>query len=197
MEIALDPSEPAGSPRRRAPCDNGTCCNAAPADAPCSAPAKHPAGRQSDPCGVWLRPMVSADLAAVLAVEQAAYPFPWTETILRDCLRAGYCCLVAERHTVLIGHGIMMMAAEECHILNLCVHPAHQRQGLGRLLLRRLLALGHQHGATTALLEVRVSNQAAIALYRGEGFNEVAIRRNYYPAPHGREDALLMARCLG
>lgn len=143
-----------------------------------------------------LRPMVQADLAAVLQVERAAYPFPWTEGIFRDCLRVGYCCWVAERAEALIGHGVMSAAAGECHILNVCVHPDWQGQRVGRTLLRRLLALGRRHDADTAFLEVRPSNAAALALYRSEGFAEIGRRRGYYPAAKGQEDAILMAKAL-
>ncbi len=150
-----------------------------------------------------LRLMHRDDLPAVIAVEHAAYPYPWTIGIFRDCLRAGYCNLVLEhvsddhyQSIVICGHGIMMLAIDECHILNVCIHPDYQRRGLGRILLRRLLALAQQRQAGMAFLEVRVSNHTAIALYQAEGFNEVGYRRNYYPSVSGREDALLMARVL-
>ncbi|MBB1125360.1 ribosomal protein S18-alanine N-acetyltransferase [Thiospirillum jenense] len=143
------------------------------------------------------------DLPAVIVVEKAAYQHPWSSGIFRDCLRAGYCNLVLEhvsddhyQSIIICGHGIMMLTTDECHILNLCIHPDYQRRGLGRILLRRLLALAQQRHAMTAFLEVRVSNGTAIALYQAEGFNEVGYRRNYYPTLTGREDALVMARAL-
>lgn len=147
-----------------------------------------------------LRVMREEDLERVLAVEVAAYATPWTEGIFRDCLRVRYCCLVAERDGQLLGHAVMSVAVGECHILNLCVHPAHQRQGLGRRLLRRLLALARRQDADTAFLEVRVSNRGAVDLYRSEGFDEIGLRKGYYPVAQGppgrREDAVLMGRAL-
>lgn len=140
--------------------------------------------------------MVREDLAAVMRVEQAAYPFPWTEGIFRDCLRGDYGCWVAERAGELIGHGVMSAAVGECHILNVCVDPDWRGRQLGRTLLRHLLALGRHQGADTAFLEVRPSNEVAIALYRSEGFCEVGRRRGYYPAAGGKEDAIIMARVL-
>jgi ribosomal-protein-alanine N-acetyltransferase len=68
--------------------------------------------------------------------------------------------------------------------------------GLGRRLLRRLLALAHAKGADTAFLEVRKSNTLARALYASEGFCEIGDRRGYYPARNGREDAVVLARAL-
>ena len=147
--------------------------------------------------GVALRPMRHVDISAVMAVETAAYPYPWTEGIFRDCLRVGYCCWVAALRKEIIGHGVMSVAAGECHILNLCIHPDWQGRRLGRKLLRRLLAIARSHGADTAFLEVRASNHGAIALYEQEGFCEAGMRRGYYPADNNvREDAVIMARPL-
>jgi len=143
-----------------------------------------------------LRPMRSVDLGAVVAIERAAYPFPWSNGIFRDCLRVGYCCWVVEHEGAVIGYGIMQVVARESHILNLCVHPAYQRQGCGRVLLARLLELARDHRADTVLLEVRPTNEAAIALYTRMGFNEVGVRRAYYPGHKGKEDALILARNL-
>jgi ribosomal-protein-alanine N-acetyltransferase len=147
----------------------------------------------------WIafRPMRDVDLPAVMEVEGAAYPHPWSEGIFRDCLRVGYCCWVVLADRRVVGHGVMSVAVGECHILNLCVHPDWQGRRLGRTLLRRLLAIARRHNADTAFLEVRGSNQAALRLYRSEGFGEIGVRRGYYPHPRGREDAVIMARDLG
>jgi ribosomal-protein-alanine N-acetyltransferase len=143
-----------------------------------------------------LRPMDEADLAAVLDVERAAYPIPWTEGNFRDCLRAGYCCWVLERDGQVAGHGVLSVAVGEAHILNVCVRPDLQGRGLGRRLLERLLRLAREHEADTAFLEVRVSNVVAQRLYESAGFNEIGQRRGYYPAIGGREDAIVYARAL-
>jgi ribosomal-protein-alanine N-acetyltransferase len=143
-----------------------------------------------------LRPMTETDLGAVMRVERAAYAFPWTEGIFRDCLRVGYSCWVAELGGEPVAHGIMSTGGGECEILNLCVHPDWRGRQLGRGLLRRLLALGRRRRADTVFLEVRPSNHAAIALYRSEGFCEIGQRRDYYPAANGKEDALIMAKPL-
>lgn len=146
---------------------------------------------------VVLRPMREADLDAVMAVERRAYPFPWTRGIFRDCLQAGYPGRVMERDGVLVGYGMLSVAAGEAHVLNVCVDPACQSRGLGRRLLRALVALARQRGAAQVYLEVRPSNAHALALYHAEGFNEIGRRPRYYPAEHGREDAIVMAMELG
>jgi [ribosomal protein S18]-alanine N-acetyltransferase len=143
-----------------------------------------------------LRPMREVDLAAVLEVERASYEFPWTRAIFRDCLRVGYSCLVYETPHGLIGHGLMSVGAGECHLLNVCVHPSYQRRGLGRAMIDYLLRVGKRKGARVALLEVRISNVAAYKLYIEMGFDEIGIRKDYYPARNGREDAIILARDL-
>jgi ribosomal-protein-alanine N-acetyltransferase len=143
------------------------------------------------------RPMTEKDLEEVLRIEKAVYDFPWSETIFTDCLRVGYCCWVSlNRSGDIDAYGIMSVAAGECHILNLCVHPRVQRLGIGKRLLNNLLDVARKHRADTAFLEVRPSNSKARLLYSNSGFNEVGMRRNYYPARDGREDAIIMARML-
>ena len=129
-----------------------------------------------------------------MPIEKRAYDYPWTETIFQDCLRVGYCCWVMERDDEIIAYGVMSVAVGESHILNLCVDPEFQSSGLGKMLLSRLLEIAREHNAYMTFLEVRPSNFAAIKLYLNCGFNEIGMRRNYYPAKIGREDALILAR---
>ena len=142
------------------------------------------------------RPMVEEDLSGIMDIEQAAYEFPWSETVFRDCLRVGYCCWVLECDELLVAHGIMSVAAGEAHILNLCVHPNVQNAGLGKEMLEHLLHIAGQHRAEIIFLEVRPSNSIAQKLYSKAGFDEVGLRSGYYPATDGREDALIMAKNL-
>jgi ribosomal-protein-alanine N-acetyltransferase len=143
-----------------------------------------------------LRPMREEDLDAVLEIELRAYPFPWTRGIFHDCLRAEYPARVLQRESVIIGYGVLSLAADEAHVLNVCTAPEEQGQGHGRHLLRALLQLACGRGAQRVFLEVRPSNATAIALYHAEGFNEIGRRPRYYPAKKGREDALVMAKEL-
>jgi len=137
--------------------------------------------------------MEESDVLAVMAIERSAYTHPWTEGIFRDCLRVGYSCTVFEQCGVIDAYGIMSVVAGECHILNICVRPEIQGRGVGRKVLTHLLARARQSGTEAAFLEVRPSNVAAISLYTRMGFNEVGIRRRYYPTHGGREDAIIMA----
>ncbi len=143
-----------------------------------------------------IRPMREADLVGVLAVERGGYPYPWSRRIFQDCIRVGYCCLVADTAGCIEGHGIMMVRAGEAHILNICVDIERRRRGIARALLDELLDIGATANARCAFLEVRPSNAGALELYQRTGFHEVGRRPNYYPAPFGREDALVMARGL-
>jgi ribosomal-protein-alanine N-acetyltransferase len=143
-----------------------------------------------------MRSMRYTDLKAVMTIEGRAYEFPWTETIFRDCIRVGYHCQVLELQGRIEAYGIMSLGAGEAHILNLCVHPESQGQGLARRMLTHLLELARTKAVHTAFLEVRPSNVRALGLYQSSGFCEVAVRRGYYPGHWGREDALVMAKEL-
>ncbi|HNR23759.1 MAG TPA: ribosomal protein S18-alanine N-acetyltransferase [Steroidobacteraceae bacterium] len=141
---------------------------------------------------VQLRPMTEADVDRVAALERESYPFPWSEGIFRDCLRVGYVCRVVELGPALIGYGVMSHGAGEAHILNLCVREAMRGRGIGRSLLRHLLQQAAGAGMDEAFLEVRPSNLAAIRLYQSMGFEPVGVRRSYYQAVGGREDATVL-----
>lgn len=145
---------------------------------------------------VSLRPMREDDLDTVLDIELRAYPFPWTRGIFRDCLQASYPAWVMQRNDTIIGYGMLSLAADEAHVLNVCTTPEEQGQGHGRRMLRALLQLARGRGVQRVFLEVRPSNAPAIALYHAEGFNEIGRRPRYYPAKSGREDALVLAKEL-
>lgn len=140
-----------------------------------------------------LRAMREDDVDAVMAIEVRAYPFPWTAGIFRDCLRAAYPSWLLVRGEVIIGYGIISIAAGEGHILNICIDPLEHGRGHGRRLLRSLVQVARMHRAERIFLEVRPSNPRAIGLYFAEGFNEIGRRPRYYPANMGREDAIVMA----
>ncbi len=143
-----------------------------------------------------IRSMCRGDLVQVAAIEKSAYEFSWTPGIFRDCLRAGHACWVLDRGDEILGYGVLSTGAGEAHVLNVCVAPAHQGQGHGRRLLRRLLDTARWYGAERVFLEVRPSNVAAQTLYESAGFNEIGRRPDYYPARRGREDAIVMAMDL-
>ncbi|MFK8067672.1 MAG: ribosomal protein S18-alanine N-acetyltransferase [Gammaproteobacteria bacterium] len=143
-----------------------------------------------------IRPMQLQDIAGVMEIELVSYDFPWKESIYKDCLKVGYGCWVIEYAQKIVGYGIMTAAAGEAHILNICIREDYRRFGLGRLLLNHLLEISRIQQATTVFLEVRMSNVVAYRLYEEEGFSEVGLRKDYYPAVDGREDALIMAKEL-
>jgi [ribosomal protein S18]-alanine N-acetyltransferase len=143
-----------------------------------------------------LQPMREADLAEVLAIESAIYTHPWTLGNFADSLGAGYECLTWRLHGELVGYFILMAAAGEAHLLNLSVAGRHQRRGHGTALLREAAALARRRDARNVFLEVRPSNRAAQDLYTRFGFRQIAVRRDYYPAHFGREDALVFSLAL-
>ncbi|MGH8030790.1 MAG: ribosomal protein S18-alanine N-acetyltransferase [Luteimonas sp.] len=143
-----------------------------------------------------LRPMRDADIDAIMDIERRAYPFPWTHGIFRDCLRTGHPAWLLHDDTRTLGYGVLSIAADEAHVLNICIASDLQGRGHGRRLLRALLKIAAGHGAQRVFLEVRPSNLAAIRLYDDEGFNEIGRRPRYYPTAKGREDAIVMAKEL-
>jgi [ribosomal protein S18]-alanine N-acetyltransferase len=140
-----------------------------------------------------LAAMHPADLEEVMAIENAIYSHPWTRGNFADSLRAGYDCRTWRLESELVGYFILTAAAGEAHLLNLSIAVRHQRSGHGRALLAEAAELARRRGAASLFLEVRPSNLAAPALYTRFGFRRVAIRKGYYPAHAGREDALVLA----
>jgi [ribosomal protein S18]-alanine N-acetyltransferase len=146
---------------------------------------------------VMIRDMEPDDVPMVSQVESNSYDFPWSEGIFRDCLRAGYYCCVAEIDHIVIGHGIMSTGAGEAHVLNLCVAEDYRYRGIGSLLLEHLLEFAGALGVGDVFLEVRPSNTVAIRLYQSRGFGQIGVRRGYYQAVGGREDAVVLRKVLG
>lgn len=139
----------------------------------------------------------AADLAAALVIERRSHAFPWSEKTLLSNQGERYLNLRIDADDVMAGFAITQIVLDEATLFNIAVDPAFQRRGLGRELLTRLITLLEQRDVLTLWLEVRASNAGAIALYESLGFNEATIRRNYYPAAQGREDAIIMALPLG
>ncbi len=145
----------------------------------------------------YLRPMQHKDLAEVMVGELASYSYPWTQGNFEDCINnQAYSCWVFQQGSQLNGHLVISAAVKEAHILNICVYPELQGKGWGRKLLSEAEIIAEKRQAETVFLEVRPSNKAGINLYQSEGYNEIGLRKGYYPADNGREDALVMAKTL-
>ena len=142
------------------------------------------------------RDMALSDVDSVMEIEPHIYSHPWSRGNFVDSLNSGYSASILECNGEIIGYALMMMVLDEAHLLNLSIAKAYQKQGLGRLLLENMIRIAQEKNAANMFLEVRTSNISAIALYENIGFNEMAIRRGYYPAPNGREDAVLMGLAL-
>lgn len=141
-----------------------------------------------------IREMHPEDLEQVIRIEHEIFLFPWSIINFSDSIKAGYHCrvLVQPNSDLVMGYGILMTGPGEAHVLTLGVGAAWQSQGLGRKMLRYLIELSRKHQAEFVLLDVRESNTGAINLYERLGFQQIAVRKGYYPAMCGREDALVM-----
>ncbi len=142
------------------------------------------------------RTMRMDDLDAIMDIEPLIYTYPWTRGNFSDSLNSGYTAQVLLEDEKIIGYSLMMLVLDEAHLLNLSVAKTYQRQGLGCTLLEHMVDVAKNKQMANMFLEVRQSNLSAIALYENMGFNEMAVRRHYYPADNGREDAILMGLAL-
>ena len=145
---------------------------------------------------IELLPMNEHDIDEVVRIEYQQYAYPWSRANFADSIVSGYSCWVCRIGGELIGYFVLMLAVDDAHLLNICVMPKRQGLGFGARLLRHAMMTSRRNGASTLLLEVRPSNQRALELYRHYGFQQIGLRRGYYPADGGREDALVMAQSL-
>lgn len=128
-----------------------------------------------------------------MQVEQRSYTHPWTRTHFADSVKAGHRMQLLYVDNALIGYYVAMHVVDEAHLLNITVKPESQSKGFGRLMLEHLFAWANEWACASVLLEVRASNQAAIALYKRVGFVQIGQRKNYYPLrAQKREDAVVM-----
>jgi ribosomal-protein-alanine N-acetyltransferase len=144
----------------------------------------------------FMRTMTHEDLSVVSDIERQSYEFPWSHGVFRDCLLAGYQCIVFERNNEVVGDSILSIAAGEAHILNICIHSTYRSMGYGEKLLDEILFRARSSSVRQIFLEVRPSNEHALALYRKKDFHRVADRPAYYQASKGREDANVLVKKL-
>ncbi len=137
------------------------------------------------------------DLPAAWAIEQRSHAFPWSEQVFASNQGDRYLNFALFAEETLAAYAITQVVLDEATLFNIAVDPTWQRQGLGKQLLTHLIEALEAKGILTLWLEVRASNLGARALYEHLGFNEVTLRRNYYPTADGREDAIIMALPLG
>lgn len=139
-----------------------------------------------------VRPLSMDDLDALVGIETASYPYPWTRGIFQECIRVAYACFGVQLGEELLAYAIYNRGAGESHLLNLCVHPKARRNGYGSLLLEHSINHARSRGCDVMFLEVRPSNVDAERLYRQRGFRKVGMRPAYYESEQGREDAVIM-----
>lgn len=141
-------------------------------------------------------PMNAGDVDSVAALESSLQVFPWSRGNFEDSLKAGYGVWVARLGGELIGFSVVMSVIDEAHLLAIGIAKRYQGQGFGARMLRHAMECARLGGAGRLFLEVRPSNERAVALYRHFGFREIGRRRDYYPAIVGREDALVFDKEL-
>ncbi|WP_363322056.1 ribosomal protein S18-alanine N-acetyltransferase [Accumulibacter sp.] len=145
---------------------------------------------------VEMLPLGHHDVDQMVAIEEGVFPYPWTRGNFVDSIDSGYSAWGCRVAGELVGYFVLMIAVDEAHLLNIGVLGTRQRMGFGTRLLQCAMTTARQAGASSLLLEVRPSNENALALYRQFGFRQIGLRRGYYPVAEGREDALVLRREL-
>lgn len=151
-------------------------------------------GSKFAPMNVDIKTTDTSHLDDIWRIEQKAHTHPWAESMIRDLNSR-----CAQHHVLLyknqvIGYFYAQNIVGEVTLLNIAVDPAYQGKGFGHYLIDAFINMCIEQKAESAWLEVRESNQKAIALYESEGFNEVTRRHNYYPTENGKkEDAIIMS----
>ncbi len=145
---------------------------------------------------ITLRRMLERDVEEVTQIEGSVVEFPWSYGIFRDCIKVGYDCWVFEDQDEIIGYGLLSIGAGEAHILNICIRPDRQRNGLGTRMMKHLMQRADELKAQSVYLEVRASNKGAFDLYQDIGFSVIGRRKDYYPHKNGREDAIVLELCF-
>ncbi|WP_404338458.1 ribosomal protein S18-alanine N-acetyltransferase [Pseudoalteromonas mariniglutinosa] len=149
---------------------------------------------------ISFKPVTAVDIKALMQIETACHSHPWTEKTMLSCLGGRYFNLAAFQQQQLVGFYIGEQAGPDLTLMDICVAPDFQGQGIAKQLLSAFIDYAEQQQAENIFLEVRESNTVAIALYQQTGFIEMAIRKNYYPSKesdkNGFEDAILMGISL-
>ena len=148
------------------------------------------------PTKILMSRMTDADVAEVHNLESRSYSFPWSRLIFSDCINSRYECWIMKKSNKVIAYGIMAVAIDESHLMNLCIDSDFRRQGYACYMVRFLSDISIVLNAKRMLLEVRASNYQAFNLYRKLGFQQIGLRKNYYPSETDREDARVLAKLL-
>jgi len=131
-----------------------------------------------------------SDVRDLIELEALCFDYHWTREQFLLGLEGGAFKVIGIRlNGVLAGYMAFSLIADEMEILNLAVHPEYRRQGLGEALLSRSLEMCEANGTTKSFLDVKVSNDPALALYQKFGYKKIGVRKKYYPDT--KEDALL------
>ncbi len=146
-------------------------------------------------------PITTDDLPAVYEIESRSMPFGWSSHIFKSCLVGPYECWKIEKHTRsqwdVIGYYVLYLLNSHAELCNLCVDVDKQKSGYGTQLLKHAIERCERNGIESLALDVRKSNLVAKKLYDGFGFKKVGLRKSYYAAAVGREDAEVMELCIG
>lgn len=138
--------------------------------------------------------LLADDFEKIIEIESRAYSVPWKREVVEKIFQQDLKRIKLIYQEQLAGYAFLSSVLDEGHLLHITIDPNYQGLGLGRRLLQYILELGQQKGLSSIFLEVREGNTPARGLYQSIGFNEIGLRKGYYPCKDGsREDAIVMA----
>jgi ribosomal-protein-alanine N-acetyltransferase len=136
------------------------------------------------------------DLDHIYSMECQSYDFPWTRNILKDCIIKRYDSYLAIYNNIIVGYIISKVTPFESHVLNLTVNKEYRNNGIGSELLEMVIRKCTILKSEMLLLETRLTNRSAIALYEKYGFKKIGFRKDYYKTSLGKEDAIVFKKTL-
>ncbi|MBQ4831992.1 ribosomal protein S18-alanine N-acetyltransferase [Pseudoalteromonas sp. MMG010] len=149
---------------------------------------------------IIFKPVDTSEITQLMAIETVCHTHPWTTKTMSSCIGGRYFNLAAFNKGTMVGFYIGEKAGPDLTLMDICVRPQEQGQGIATKLLNQFIDYAHSEQAENIFLEVRESNQRAIALYEHMGFITMSVRKNYYPSneltKNGYEDAILMGMAL-
>ncbi|OFC68855.1 ribosomal protein S18-alanine N-acetyltransferase [Alteromonas confluentis] len=142
-----------------------------------------------------LKPLIEEDVADAHQIHQQATYNPWSLATFADCLTPPYAGLVAiNAENQVCGYAVILLVAGEATLMDIAVAQSVRERGLGKQLLNGVIEWCQQQQAESLWLEVRAGNTTAISLYQKAGFEDIEIRKHYYPSDSGKEDARIMRK---
>lgn len=140
-----------------------------------------------------IKEMTSEHVSAVYDIEQSSFTHPWQlNNFFEEISNQNSFCFVALEDDTVAGYVVVSIVLDECNLLDIAVDKSYRRKGVAKALFKKICDIAKEKDLSFVTLEVRSSNESAMLFYQSEGFDKVAVRKNYYSKPN--EDAVIMTK---